>query len=116
MRTSDNWIVSGRKVFCTMTPAADVLYTTITYTNDDRQLYGYAMVPREAPGVVVHDDWDALGMRASNSHTVTFENVRLPLSALRGGFAIGDGIAYMERTLNAGLLHAAAALGVAEAA
>ena len=62
-----------------MSPAADVLYTAVTYTDDDgRERYGYAMVPRETPGVVVHDDWDALGMRASGSHSVSFEDVRLP--------------------------------------
>jgi len=116
-RAEDGWVVSGRKAFCTMAPAADVLYTAVSYTDDGgRERYGYALVPRWLPGVVVHDDWDALGMRASASHTVTFDNVRLPLSALRGGFPVGDDLGYMDRTLNAGLLHAAAALGVAEAA
>jgi alkylation response protein AidB-like acyl-CoA dehydrogenase len=114
-RTEDGWSVSGRKVFCTMSPAADVFYTSATYTDESgRQRYGYAMVPRETPGVVVHDDWDALGMRASGSNSVSFENVRLPLSALRGGFPVGDAVEYMERNLNAGLFHAAAALGIAE--
>jgi alkylation response protein AidB-like acyl-CoA dehydrogenase len=116
-RTETGWIVSGRKVFCTMAPAADVLYTAVTYTDDGgRERYGYAMVPRRTPGVVVHDDWDALGMRASGSHSVSFEDVRLPLSALRGGFPIGDAVEYMERNLAAGLFHAAAALGIAESA
>ena len=114
-RTENGWTVSGRKTFCTMSPAADVLYTAVTYTDDGgRERYGYAMVPRETPGVFVHDDWDALGMRASGSHSISFENVQLPLSALRGGFPIGDAVEYMERNLNAGLFHAAAALGIAE--
>ena len=70
-----------------MSPAADVFYTAVTYTDDTgRERYGYAMVPRKTPGVVVHDDWDALGMRASGSHSVSFEDVQLPGSALRGGF------------------------------
>ena len=116
-RDGDGWVVSGRKIFCTMSAAADVLYTAVTYTDDrGRERYGFALVPRRTPGVVVHDDWDALGMRASASHTVTFDDVELPLSALRGGFPVGDGVEYMDRMLNAGLLHAAAALGVAEAA
>jgi alkylation response protein AidB-like acyl-CoA dehydrogenase len=38
------------------------------------------------------------------------------MSALRGGFPIGDAIEYMERNLAAGLFHAAAALGIAESA
>ncbi len=29
-RTEDGWIVSGQKIFCTMSPAADVLYTAVT--------------------------------------------------------------------------------------
>jgi alkylation response protein AidB-like acyl-CoA dehydrogenase len=74
------------------------------------------MIPRDTPGVVVHDDWDALGMRASASNSVSFEAVQLPPSALRGGFATGDGVEYMERNLTAGLFHAAAALGIAESA
>jgi alkylation response protein AidB-like acyl-CoA dehydrogenase len=116
-RTETGWIVSGHKVFCTMAPAADVLYTAVTYTDDDgRERYGYAMIPRRIPGVVVHDDWNALGMRASGSHSVSFEDVRLPPSSLRGGFPIGDAIEYMERNLAAGLFHAAAGLGIAESA
>jgi alkylation response protein AidB-like acyl-CoA dehydrogenase len=116
-RTETGWIVSGHKVFCTMAPAADVLYTAVTYTDDrGRERYGYAMVPSRTQGVVIHDDWDALGMRASGSHSVSFENVRVPLSELRGGFPIGDAVEYMERNLTAGLFHAAAGLGIAESA
>jgi alkylation response protein AidB-like acyl-CoA dehydrogenase len=69
-----------------MSPVADVLYTAITYSDESgRERYGYGMVPRETPGVLVHD-WDALGMRASGSNSVSYEEVRLPQSALRGGF------------------------------
>jgi alkylation response protein AidB-like acyl-CoA dehydrogenase len=115
--TADGWTVSGHKVFCTMSPRADVLYTAVTYSDSaGRERYGYALVPRDTAGVVVHNDWDALGMRASGSHSVSFENVRLPLSALRGGFPVGDAVAYMERNLGAGLFHSAAALGIAESA
>lgn len=114
-RTETGWTVSGRKIFCTMAPAADVLYTAVTYADDQgHERYGYAMIPQGTPGVVVHDDWDALGMRASGSHSVSFDNVVLPPSALRGGFPVGDPVEYMERNLAAGLLHAAAALGIAE--
>src|SRR4051794_40774433 len=56
-RTPDGWVVSGRKVFSTMSPAADVLYTSVTFAGDDGgERYGYAMIPQGAPGVVVHDD------------------------------------------------------------
>jgi len=116
-RTENGWVVNGHKVFCTMSPAADVFYTAVTYADADvGERYGYAMVPRETPGVVVQNDWDALGMRASGSHSISFEGAQLPLSALRGGFPAGDAVEYMSRNLSAGLFHAAAALGIAEAA
>ena len=117
LRTESGWVVSGHKVFCTMSPAADVLYTAVTFAGEDgEERYGYAMIPRATPGVAVHDDWDALGMRASGSHSVTFDDVELPASALRGGFPVGEAVPFMERNLNAGLFHASATLGIAESA
>src|SRR5215207_8793109 len=116
-RTPSGWRVDGRKAFCTMSPAATVLSTAVTFVDDDGiERYGYAQVPTDAGGVEIHDDWDALGMRASGSHSVTFADVAVPHSALRGGFVAGDADAYMERNLLAGLFHASASLGIAESA
>jgi alkylation response protein AidB-like acyl-CoA dehydrogenase len=116
-RTEAGWRIDGHKIFCTMAPAATVLSTAVAYTDDAGvERYGYAAIPADAPGVTIHDDWDALGMRASGSHSVSFEGVELPAAALRGGFRTGDAVAYMERNLAAGLLHAAVSLGIAEAA
>src|SRR4051812_9572925 len=117
-RTDDGcWRVDGHKVFCTMSPAATHLYTAVTFANGDGgDHYGYAQIPVATPGVQVHDDWDALGMRASGSHSVSFDGVMLPPVALRGGFGAGDPIGYLERNVSAGLFHASASLGIAEAA
>ena len=113
-RTAAGWRIDGRKTFCTMSPAASDLYVAVTCADDDR--YAYAMVPADAPGVVVHDDWDALGMRASGSNSVSFEGVKLPDAGVRGGFRAGDPVPYMQRNLAAGLFHASASLGIAETA
>ena len=116
-RTASGWRIDGRKMFCTMSPAATDLYVAVTYADDEgTERYAYAMVPTDAPGVVVHDDWDALGMRASGSNSVSLEGVELPESGVRGGFRAGDPLPYMERNLVAGLFHAAASLGIAESA
>ena len=116
-RTETGWRIEGRKVFCTMSPAATVLFTAVTFVDDaGEERYGYARVPAGTPGVVVHDDWDALGMRASGSNTVSFEAADLPEAALRGGFPAGSAVDYMESNLSAGLFHASASLGIAEAA
>ena len=116
-RTESGWQIDGRKMFCTMSPAATDLYVAVTYTDPagvDR--YAYAMVPIKAAGVVVHDDWDALGMRASGSNSVSLEGVELAESGVRGGFRAGDTVPYIERNLDSGLFHAAASLGIAESA
>jgi alkylation response protein AidB-like acyl-CoA dehydrogenase len=116
-RTPSGWRIDGRKSFCTMSPAATVLYTAVTFAADDGvERYGYAQVPTDAAGVDIEGDWDALGMRASGSHSITFAGVEIPRSALLGGFVAGDGDAYMERNLVAGLFHASASLGIAESA
>jgi alkylation response protein AidB-like acyl-CoA dehydrogenase len=116
-RTGSGWRIDGRKMFCTMSPAATDLYVAVTYVDGDgTERYAYAMVPANAPGVVVHDDWDALGMRASGSNSVSLEGVTVPESGVRGGFRAGDPVPYMERNLVAGLFHASASLGIAESA
>jgi alkylation response protein AidB-like acyl-CoA dehydrogenase len=117
-RTDDGWTINGRKIFCTMSPAATLLYTAVTFKDEDgSERYGYAQIPAETAGVVVHDDWNALGMRASGSHSVTFDKVHLPGSALRGGFPAGKlTIDFLERNLTGGAFHASASLGIAESA
>jgi alkylation response protein AidB-like acyl-CoA dehydrogenase len=115
--TASGWRIDGRKIFCTMSPAATVLYTAVTFVDErGAERYGYARVPSGTPGVLIHDDWDALGMRASGSHSITFDGVELPRSALAGGFPTGSVLPYIEANLTAGLFHASASLGIAEAA
>jgi alkylation response protein AidB-like acyl-CoA dehydrogenase len=114
-RTPEGWRIEGRKIFCTMAPAATVLHTAVTFVDDHGvERYGYAAVDAGTAGVEIHDDWDALGMRASGSNSITFADAEIPHSALRGGFRAGDADAYMDRNLVAGLFHASASLGIAE--
>jgi alkylation response protein AidB-like acyl-CoA dehydrogenase len=115
--TDSGWRIDGRKAFCTMSPGATHLYVSVRYENGDGvERYAYATVATDAPGVTVHDDWDALGMRASGSNSISFDGVELPGSGVRGGFRVGEATPYMERNLMAGLFHAAASLGIAESA
>ena len=117
VRTEAGWRIDGHKIFCTMSPAATALLTSVRFTDGDGvERYGYVEVPTETPGLRINDDWDALGMRASGSHSVTFEGVELPAGALRGGFRAGEVAPYLERNLPSGLFHASASLGIAEAA
>jgi alkylation response protein AidB-like acyl-CoA dehydrogenase len=117
-RTADGWRVSGRKAFATMAAHATILSVGVTYI-DDRgdERYGFAFVPVGVPGLVFHDDWDALGMRASASGSVSFHDVHVDASMLSDCAPAGRWTAeLMDRYLGSGALHAAASLGIAEAA
>lgn len=117
VRTETGWRIDGHKIFCTMSPAATALLTSVRFAGEDGvERFGYVQIPADAPGVRINDDWDALGMRASGSHSVTFDGVELPAGALRGGFPAGEPVPYLERNLPSGLFHASASLGIAEAA
>ena len=116
VREGDDWVLSGRKIISSMAPAATHFAVALGYTDDSgEERYAYAIVPRNTPGITVHDDWDALGMRASGSVSITFDQCRIttPGRGAKGG-AITT--AYLEQTLVSGPAHASASLGVAEAA
>jgi alkylation response protein AidB-like acyl-CoA dehydrogenase len=115
-RTAGGWRVDGHKVFCTMSPAATTLLTAVSFV-DDRgvERYGFVQIPADAPGVTINGDWDALGMRASGSHSITLKGVELASGAVRGGFRTGETVPYLDRNMTSGLFHASASLGIAEA-
>ena len=117
-RVEGGWRIDGRKVFATMAPAATLVNVAVTYVDDrGRERYGFVVVPSTAPGVEFAHDWDALGMRASESGSVTFRDVCVAPDALRGGFATGSySVALLDRFLASGRFHAAASLGIAESA
>ena len=116
-RTPGGWRIDGHKVFCTMSPAATTLLTAVSFVDDAGvERYGFVQVPADTPGVTVNGDWDALGMRASGSHSITLSGVELPADAVRGGFPTGETVPYLDRNMTSGLFHASASLGIAEAA
>ena len=117
-RVAGGWAINGRKAFATMAPAATILNVAVSYVDArGRDRYGFALVPRTSPGVVFHDDWDALGMRASASGSVSFEQARIGSDSLRDAFPAGEYSApLLDRYLASGAFHSAASLGIAEAA
>ena len=68
------WRVSGRKTYTT---AAPVLTHFVTYVavEDGSGEVGRIAIGRDLPGVRIEETWDALGMRASGSDDVCFDDV-----------------------------------------
>jgi len=114
-RRGDKWVINGSKTFITNGEYAN-WYTVYAKTDREAGHRGIScfIVPRDA-GVVVDKHEDKMGQRASNTATITFPEVEIPLNHLVGEENKGFKIAMMtlDRT-RPGV--AAMAVGVARAA
>ena len=109
------WRIDGRKMFVTMSPVATHLGMNLRMRDDDGDHLVTTMLPINAPGLQPQNDWDALGMRASGSQSVVFDNVRIVKGALRklGPWGQWSTSVLVNRTLG-NLPLVAAFLGIAE--
>ena len=114
-RKGDKWVINGSKCFITNGEYAN-WYTVYAKTDKDAGHRGIScfIVPRDA-GVIVDKHEDKMGQRASNTATITFPEVEIPLNHLVGEENKGFKIAMMtlDRT-RPGV--AAMATGVSRAA
>jgi acyl-CoA dehydrogenase len=83
-RKGDKWVINGSKCFITNGEYAN-WYTVFAKTDKDAGHRGIScfVVPRDA-GVVVDKHEDKMGQRASNTATITFPEVEIPLNHLVG--------------------------------
>ena len=74
------WTLDGHKMYCTGVPGLTWLsvWARAEEADSDAPRVGAFLVPRHAAGVRVVETWDHIGLRASGSHEVVFEGVRLP--------------------------------------
>jgi alkylation response protein AidB-like acyl-CoA dehydrogenase len=78
-RVEGGWRVDGHKIFGTLSPVADVMTVTCRRREDDGSyVSGTAIVFRGTPGQAILDNWDALGMRASGSNDIVYDNCVIP--------------------------------------
>jgi alkylation response protein AidB-like acyl-CoA dehydrogenase len=76
-RTPEGWRISGHKIFSTGIPALTWL-NVWARTDEAEPRTGGFLVHRDSPGIQVVDSWDHLGLRASGSHDVIFDEVLVP--------------------------------------
>jgi alkylation response protein AidB-like acyl-CoA dehydrogenase len=78
-RTPEGWRISGRKIYSTGIPR--LTWLAVWARSDDAEpLVGSWLVRRDTPGITVIENWDHLGMRATGSHEVVFDEVLVPLA------------------------------------
>ncbi|MBD9462743.1 acyl-CoA dehydrogenase family protein [Pseudomonas sp. Pdm06] len=77
-RTSEGWRISGRKIYSTGSHGL-TWFSVWARSTDEDPLVGAWLIHKDTPGISIVDDWDHLGMRATCSHEVRFDNVLVPL-------------------------------------
>ena len=77
-RTADGWRLNGHKIYSTGVPIL-AWYAVWAVTDDATPQVGVFLVPAALPGTRIVETWDHLGLRASGSHDVIFEDVAIPL-------------------------------------
>jgi alkylation response protein AidB-like acyl-CoA dehydrogenase len=77
-RTETGWRLTGRKIYSTGAPILK-WYAVWAKTDEPQARVGLFLVAAGLPGTRVAETWDHIGLRASGSHDVIFEDVVIPL-------------------------------------
>ncbi|MCV7279985.1 acyl-CoA dehydrogenase family protein [Mycolicibacterium flavescens] len=116
----DEYVINGEKIFVTAGSRAThiVVWATLDKSRGRAAIKSF-IVPREHPGVTVERLEDKLGIKASDTAVIRFDNVRIPKDNLLGSpeIEVEKGFAgVMETFDNTRPVVAAMAVGIARAA
>jgi acyl-CoA dehydrogenase len=124
MRDGDEWVINGTKIFCTSGHRAleksegfVVVWATVD-KNAGRAGIKAFVVDHGTPGATVVRVEDKLGIRASDTAAIVFENCRIPFDNILGDPEVkGEGFKGVMATFDATRpAVAASAIGIARAA
>lgn len=115
-RDGNHYILNGTKRFITSGKNSGlVIVTAKTDPNLKHQGISAFLVPKDSPGMIVGDLEDKMGLCASDTADLIFDNCRVPVENILG--AEGDGFKISMRALDGGRIGIAAqSVGVAQAA
>jgi acyl-CoA dehydrogenase family member 9 len=101
VREGDDWVMNGNKLWITNGGMAD-FFTVFARTGDEggKPHITAFIVTRDMPGVSVGPHEDKMGIRASSTTTVHFDNVRVPHANLLGD--VNKGFKVAMTILNSG--------------
>lgn len=119
VRDGDCWVVNGSKAWVTNGDTADVILTMArTDVGTDRKGargIGAFIITPDLPGLQIGKKEDKMGLRASPTVQLHFDNVRVPMANMLG--EPGRGFIYAMQSLDHGRLGISAqAIGIARAA
>ncbi len=109
------WVINGTKMWVTNGAEADVILLFVRTENTDQRNASALFVPKDTPGLTVGKHEDKLGIRATSTVELIFEDCRIPAGNLIG--ERGHGLRLALTAINGGRLGIAAqAIGIAQAA
>ena len=76
-RTGDGWRITGEKIYSTGSTGLD-WFAVWARTDDAEPLVGLFLVDPTSQGITIVPEWDHLGMRATVSHKVVFDETPTP--------------------------------------
>ena len=115
-KDGDYYIINGTKRFITSGKSSGAVIVT-TKTDESAKHKGISafLISKDTPGLIVGHMEDKMGLRASDTTDLIFENCRVPAEAMLG--KEGDGFKIAMSGLDGGRIGIAAqSLGVAQAA
>jgi len=116
VKEGDEWVLNGSKNFITHAKSGDIA-VVIVRTGEKGDSHGMSafVVEKGAPGFSSGKKEDKLGMRASETAELVFDNCRIPEGNLLG--KVGDGFIQAMKVLDGGRISIAAlSLGIAKGA
>ena len=116
VKDGDDWVLNGAKNFITHAISGDVSVVIVrTGEKGDPKGMSAFIVEKGTPGLTSGKKEDKLGMRASETAELIFDNCRVPKANLLGN--VGDGFVQAMKVLDGGRISIAAlSLGIAKGA
>ena len=97
-REGDDWVLNGTKMWITSAEYAGIFVVWAVTDTTARRGKGIScfLVEADTPGIIIGKAEEKMGQQASATNTVTFEDCRIPASALMGELNDGFRVAVSE--------------------